>query len=976
MSVSLLLIVLLATSMCLEKKLEMVVTFGYAKFGRIVIVFLCLASVPIIANTQRTPQEEVNALQSIKNSFTDPYRNLRNWNRGDPCTTNWTGVICHNLTPTDGYLHITELLLLDKNLSGTLSPELGRFSSMKILDFMWNNISGTIPKEIGNITSLELLLLSGNQLTGSLPEELGKLSNLNRIQVDENRISGPIPLSFANLSKARHIHMNNNSLSGPIPPELSQLPILLHLLLDNNNLSGYLPPELSEITHLLILQLDNNHFSGSTIPSSYGNMTSLLKLSLRNCSLHGDIPNWSNMPNVAYIDLSLNQLNGSIPTGALSRNITVIDLSNNTLNGIIPGSFSELPLLQKLSLANNFLSGSVPSSIWHNRILNASERLILDFTNNEFSNISGSLLTPPNVTIGLQGNSLCSNRTLVQFCRPNEEDLSNSLNITKVNDCSPQLCEPPYEYAPASPGMPCFCAAPLYIGYRLKSPGFFDFLPYFNAFEEELSSGLGLNIHQLDVNSAIWQKGPRLRMHLKIFPTYTNNSLQLINESEVLRIRDLFSGWRIKDNHVFGPFEFLNFTLSDAYEEFLPPSSSGISKGALAGIIVGTIAGSVILSAFVSLLILRRRIHKHHQLSGKRLLSRSSIKIDGVKDFSYSEMAQATNNFDFSSLVGEGGYGKVYRGVLADGKVIAVKRAQEGSLQGENEFLTEIELLSRLHHRNLVSLTGYCDDEGEQMLAYEFVSNGTLRDHLSGKFKVPLNFAMRVRTALDAGRGILYLHTEANPPIFHRDIKSTNILIDSKYTAKVADFGLSKLAPVPEFEGNVPSHISTVVKGTPGYLDPEYFLTHKLTDKSDVYSLGVVFLELLTGMRPISHGKNIVREVNIAYNSGIIFSVIDERMGSYPSECVQKFINLALKCCKDDPDERPSMAQVVRELENIWMMMPEKDTEIITESPMSYPGKEVMTPPSSSSFVTTSYASENVTGRDLISGAIPSVAPR
>lgn len=161
---------------------------------------------------------------------------------------------------------------------------------------------------------------------------------------------------------------------------------------------------------------------------------------------------------------------------------------------------------------------------------------------------------------------MCSNRILVQFCRPIEEDLSSSLNISKVNDCSPQLCIPPYEYAPASPDMPCFCAAPLHVGYRLKSPGFYDFVPYFNAFEDELSTGLGLNIHQLDINSAIWQKGPRLRMYLKIFPTYTNNSLQLVNESEVLRIRDLFSGWRIKDNHVFGPFEFLNFTLSDAYE--------------------------------------------------------------------------------------------------------------------------------------------------------------------------------------------------------------------------------------------------------------------------------------------------------------------------------------------------------------------------------------------------------------------------
>ncbi|KAL6546889.1 hypothetical protein OROMI_022610 [Orobanche minor] len=418
----------------------------------------------------------------------------------------------------------------------------------------------------------DYVLLSGNQLTGSLPEELGNLSNLNRIQIDENRISGPIPLSFANLSKIRHIHMNNNSLNGPIPPELSGLPILLHLLLDNNNLSGYLPREPSKTQHLLILQLDNNNFNGSTIPSSYGNMTSLLKF-LRNCSLHGEIPNWSNMSNDAYIDLSLNQLDGSIATSALSQNITVVDLSDNNMNGTIPGSFSELPRLQKLSLANNLLSGSVPSVIWN-------------FTNIRFSDISGSLLTPL---------------------------MSLSANYANLLTSMPQqllICL-------------VFFAAPLYIGYRLKSPGFLDFLPYFDAFKEELSSGLGVNIDPLEVDSAIWQKGPRLKMHLKIFPTYINDSLQLVNDSEVLRIRDLFSGWRIKDNHVFGPFEFLNFTLSDAYKDFLPPSSSGLSKGALAGIILGTIAGSVTLSAFLSLIIVRRRIHKHHQHSQKRLYSLS-----------------------------------------------------------------------------------------------------------------------------------------------------------------------------------------------------------------------------------------------------------------------------------------------------------------------------------------------------------------
>ncbi|XP_073301001.1 probable LRR receptor-like serine/threonine-protein kinase At1g06840 isoform X1 [Primulina huaijiensis] len=937
--------------------------------NQVIVLFFCWTLLVIGADSQKTHPTEVNALLSIKKSLNNHPKKLHSWNRGDPCASNWTGIICYNDTALgDGYFHVRELSFFNMNLSGSLAPEVGLLSYLKVLDIMWNNIGGTIPKEIGNLTSLELLLLNGNQLTGSLPDELGNLYNLNRIQIDQNQISGPIPKSFANLINGKHFHMNNNSLSGQIPRELSQIPFLVHLLLDNNNLSGPLPPELSEMSNLLILQLDNNNLEGTAIPPSYGNMSRLLKLSLRNCSLKGPIPNWSNMTDIAYIDLSQNQLDGSIPTDELSLNITTMDLSNNNLNGTIPDTFTRLPHLQKLSLANNLLSGSVSSVLWQNRKLNASEGLVLDFEYNTFSDITGSLSIQPNATIRLRGNPVCSTSNLTQFCGSHEGEFSYRLNFTRVHGCDPK-CRPPYQSVLATSVARCFCAAPLYIGYRLKSPGFSYFLPYEDQFKEYLSSGLKLEKYQLDIDSAAWQKGPRLRMHLRVFPKYNNDTkISLFNSSEVFWIHEMFSVWGVHETQVFGPYEFLNFTYpSDG-------SRPGMSKGALAGILLGTIAGSVALTAFVSILIMKRHIQKRYKSSKKRHSSRINIRIDGVKDFSYDEMALATNNFDCTSVVGQGGYGKVYRGTLNDGTVVAIKRALEGSLQGEKEFLTEIELLSRLHHRNLVSLIGYCDEDDEQMLIYEFMSNGTLRDHLSGKSKVPLRFAMRVKTALGAAKGVLYLHTEANPPIFHRDIKASNILLDSKFNSKVADFGLSRLAPVPELEGDVPSHISTVVKGTPGYLDPEYFLTHKLTDKSDVYSLGVVFMELLTGMHPISHGKNIVREVNVAYHSGTIFSVIDERMGSYPSECVEKLINLALKCCQEVRNNRPCMKEVVSELESIWLMMPESDPKT-TESVVTDDSVTTVTP-SSSSTLRNPCVSQDISGSDLVSNVIPTIAPR
>ncbi|KAG6531072.1 hypothetical protein ZIOFF_004842 [Zingiber officinale] len=304
-------------------------------------------------------------------------------------------------------------------------------------------------------------------------------------------------------------------------------------------------------------------------------------------------------------------------------------------------------------------------------------------------------------------------------------------------------------------------------------------------------------------------------------------------------------------------------------------------------------------------------------------------------------MELATNKFDISTQVGQGGYGKVYRGILADGTVVAIKRAQQDSLQGSKEFFTEIELLSRLHHRNLVSLIGYCDEEDEQMLVYEFMPNGTLRDHLSAKSKEPLSFLMRLRIALGAARGILYLHTEADPPIFHRDIKASNILLDSRFTAKVADFGLSRLAPIPETEGTAPGHVSTVVKGTPVSI--------------------VVFSVFLN-------------QVTVAHQSGMIFKMVDPRMGSCPSDCIEKFASLALRCVLDETDARPSMAEVMMELEAIWRLTPEADPTMPESIATESIGQSV--PPSSSLDTRNSYLSSDVSGSNLISGAIPTIAPR
>ncbi|KAE8734035.1 putative LRR receptor-like serine/threonine-protein kinase [Hibiscus syriacus] len=863
------------------------------------------------------------------------------------------------------------------NLSGTLAPELGQLSHLKILDFMWNEMTGSIPKEIGRISTLELLLLNGNNLSGSLPDELGNLSNMNRFQIDQNNISGQIPKTYANLSSVKHLHFNNNSLSGQIPLELSRASTLIHLLLDNNNLSGYLPPDFSNLPDLRILQLDNNNFNGSDIPASYEKFPMLVKLSLRNCSLQGAVPDLSRIMNLTYLDLSHNFLSGTIPSYKLSDNMTTIDLSDNQLNGSIPESFLDLPSLQTLSLQNNFLTGPVPTNIGQNMSFNASARLTLDLRNNSLSRVEGNLNPPVNVTLRLEGNPVCRNANLLNislFCGSElgEGEMRPSLNNSKVG-CPKQSCpvDMSYEYVPASP-IPCACAAPLRIGYRLKSPSFSYFHPFIQSFEKYLTGSLNFSLYQLSIDTYFWE-GRRLRMILKLFPNVNHSTF---DDGEVRRIRDIYASWHFHGNDFFGPYELLHFTLLGPYAHIdFGNENKGISRGTLVAVVVGGVAFAVAMSVIVTVLITRRHPRNHSAMSRRRLSTKASMKIEGVRDFTFKEMVVATDNF--STQVGQGGYGKVYKGSLSDKTVVAIKRAEEGSLQGQKEFLTEIKLLSRLHHRNLVYLIGYCDEEGEQMLVYEFMPNGTLRDWLSAKAKRNLNFGMRLRIALGSAKGILYLHTEANPPVFHRDIKASNILLDSNLNAKVSDFGLSRLAPDPEGEGEVPNHVSTVVKGTPGYLDPEYFLTHKLTDKSDVYSLGVVFLELLTGMQPIWHGKTLSAsvyktQVNTAYESGTVLSIIDSRMGWYSSECMERWVGLALSCSDDNPEKRPSMLDVVRQLEYVLKMMPQIDPP--SDSIHLYSGKSLTEPPS---YGSTSYVSSSiVSGSDLVSGDCPSITPR
>ncbi|XP_002994217.2 probable serine/threonine-protein kinase PBL28 [Selaginella moellendorffii] len=298
--------------------------------------------------------------------------------------------------------------------------------------------------------------------------------------------------------------------------------------------------------------------------------------------------------------------------------------------------------------------------------------------------------------------------------------------------------------------------------------------------------------------------------------------------------------------------------------------------------------------------------------------------------FTLKEMLLATANFSSDNLLGEGGFGRVYRGVLKNGQIVAVKQMEPSlskGVQGEREFRVEVDILSRLDHSHLVKLIGYCADKGQRMLVYEFMPHGNLQEHLHGIVRVKMDWRTRVSIARGAATALEYLHNgpATGNPVIHRDFKSSNILLDDKFQAKVSDFGLAKLVPY----GNQ-TYVSTRVLGTFGYFDPQYTATGRLTLKSDVYAFGVVMLELLTGRRPVNatytlRKQNLVTQVrDWLREKRKLKKILDPELRAelpWQWDSIRRFASLAFDCIRDDDTRRPTMSQCARELELLHLSL-------------------------------------------------------
>ncbi|CAO2829840.1 unnamed protein product [Amaranthus hypochondriacus] len=891
----------------------------------LVLAFICFQLI-IIAQSQ-----DADALKAL----TQGWGNLPpSWTSGDPCGNRWEGITCTNsriiaitlsATGLRGQLTgdiatLSELQILDlsynKGLTGSLPQSIGRLSKLRRLILLGCGLSGKIPDSVGSLEQLVDLSLNDNNFSGEIPASIGNLKKLYWLDVANNQLSGGIPVSSGNtpgldlLVNTKHFHFGMNRFSGTISPRLFHSKMtLIHVLFDNNRLSGSIPSTLGLVSTLEAVRFDRNSMSGD-LPSNLGNLTHVNELFLSNNDLTGPIPDLTGMNSLNNLDLSNNSFDAAEVPKWLStlQSLTTLTMEDTQLDGELPPELFNIPQLQNVRLRNNRINGTFGLKGSYSRQLQT-----IDLQNNSISQVTVGL--DYNFTLKLADNPYCQEAGVSSSFCTKQQDLGSSYT-------TPVSCIPPRCSSDQIPSPTCKCAYPFTGTLVFRAPPAFGSTNFFTELQRDLLQKLNnfrLPVESLSLSDVSVDQFGYLNMKLAVFPAAQDH----FNRTGVFSLAFVFSNQTYKPPKEYGPYVFYAST----YSQFGGAQSNSKSHK---GIVVGAaLGGSVLLLLLVCAggyaYYQRKRAEKAKQQANP-FVSWDSYgaggdvpQLKGARFFSLEELQKSTHNFSEANNIGSGGYGKVYRGVLNDGHIVAIKRSQQGSMQGSREFKNEVELLSRVHHKNLVKLVGFCFDKGEHTLVYEFIPNGTLMDSLSGKSGIQLDWLKRLMVTLGSARGLQYLHELADPPIIHRDIKSSNILLDERLNAKVADFGLSKLFGDTDQKG----YVTTQVKGTMGYLDPEYFMTNQLTEKSDIYSFGVVMLELITARRPIQDGKYIVKEIREAKDGkNDLYSlqrVMDPILLSNTTLLVgfEKYVDLALKCVQEEGAKRPTMGEVVKEIEHI-----------------------------------------------------------
>ncbi|MED6221435.1 hypothetical protein PIB30_054599 [Stylosanthes scabra] len=842
----------------------------------------------------------------------------------DLCNNSLTGSISPFLI--GNLTKLEEIHLYRNNLNGSLPREIGKLGNLTSLSLFQNQLSWQIPLEIGNCLGLQLIDLSMNQFSGEIPMTIGRLKELELLKLWINNLEGKIPATLGNCHKMKMLDLADNQLSGPIPVTLEFLTGLDQLLLNNNSLEGNLPHQLANVANLTIVNLSGNKLNGSlaplcssssllsfdvtdnefdgVIPFQLGNSHSLGRLRLGNNRFSGEIPRTlGKITEMTLLDLSGNSLSGSIPDElSLCNKLSYIDLKNNTLSGPIPQWIRSLLELGELSLSFNQFSGSLPLGLF-----NCTKLLVLCLEGNSLNGI-----LPENV----------GNLTSLNVLRLGQNNFSGSIPHTigrLVNLYELQLSRNGFNGE-----------IPIEIGNLQNLQNMLD-LSY-NNLSGEIPSSIGTLLKLQALNLSHNQLSGEVPLLFGDVSSLDQLDLSYNNLQGQLDKR--LSRW---------PFQAFagNIRLCGASLKPCKRHASGnkLSRSwSQASVVIFTTVSTAVAIAliFAVRIFFKKRPEFFSKVGEVNCLYSSSsharkkflfpLNIGGKREFRWEDIMDATNNLSEEFIIGSGGSGTVYRAELASGETVAVKKISfKDEYLLNKSFIREMKTLGRIRHRHLVKLIGCCSNRkagssGWNLLIYEYMKNGSVWDWLHGrtmKGKGVLDWDARFRIAVGLAHGLEYLHHDCVPKIIHRDIKTSNILLDSNMEAHLGDFGLAE-ALNDNCESNTESN--SCFAGSYGYIAPEYAYTMKATEKSDVYSMGIVFMELVSGKMPtdeaFSGNMGMVRWVEMHFNSSqdaMREELIDpELKPPLPGEEFAAFqvVEIAMQCTKTAPQERPSSRQV------------------------------------------------------------------
>ncbi|CAD6250303.1 unnamed protein product [Miscanthus lutarioriparius] len=842
-----------------------------------------------------------------------------------------TGVI----PPTVGFLTSLKRVFLDNNyLTGGIPAALRNITNLQILSFTQNQLTGSIPHEVMQMPNILELHLNQNNLSGGIPE-VWQMPNIELLDLSQNYLTGRLPQDLSNVSSLGGLSLTSNMLGNTLPSNIGYaLPNLTVLLLASNNFEGPIPASLGKPAGLETIDISDNRLTGQ-IPNSLGNLTVLSYLNLEKNMLQAtDNEGWEflhtlgNCRSLSAFSLSRNNLQGTIPNsiGNLSISLTRLLMSKNNLSGIVPPSIGKLSSLVQLSLDHNNLTGTIKE--W---VGNMTKLELLKLQSNSFI---GTI--PPSIgRLTRLTNFFLAENQFTGSVPPNLGNLKllSELHLS-YNNFQGGI---PVELGNLGQLTTLNISSNKFGGGIPETLGKFEHIQTIQLDQNILTGNIPSSFSNLYTLSILNISHNNLSGPLPAFL----NDLKTITKLDISY--NNFQG-QVPTNGVFANATIISLDdnpglCGGATDLHLRPCHVMNKKGRAVNYLIKIL---IPIIGFMSLVLLVYFVLLERKRSRAYMSSEQSFG-EHFEKVTFSDLTQATRDFSESNLIGRGSYGSVYRGKLKESKMEVAVKVFDLEMRGaERSFVAECEALRSIQHRNLLPIITACstvDNTGNvfKALIYELMPNGSLDTwlHHKGDEEAPkrLSLTQRISIAVNIADALDYLHHDCGRPTVHCDLKPSNILLDDDMNALLGDFGIARFFADPQ--STWAGSISSIgVKGTIGYIPPEYGSGGHVSMSGDVYSFGIVLLEILIGKRPTDamfmDGLDIISFVENSFQSQI-FDVIDVHLveecknltqdKNVPekeiNKCLLDLVQVALSCTRSLPSERSNMKQIASEMHSI-----------------------------------------------------------